>query len=238
MAQTNFTPISLYYSATASSVPVNTNLTAGELAINTNDGKLFYKDSSNVVQTLASKAAAAFPNVNGSTSGAVTLAAPAVAGTNTATFPAATGTVMVSGNMPAFSANTVTAQSFASSTFTKVQYNVETFDTNSNYDPTTNYRFTPTVAGYYQINANVSFAGSAVGYAQMGIYKNGGFTVGGSGIPNNVTIGGLCNVSSVVYCNGSTDYIEIYAWQSSGGALALQTGAGNNTFSGCLVRGA
>ena len=58
MAQTNFTPISLYYSATASSVPVNTNLTAGELAINTNDGKLFYKDSSGVVQTLASKAAA------------------------------------------------------------------------------------------------------------------------------------------------------------------------------------
>jgi hypothetical protein len=55
----------LYYSATASSVPVNTNLTAGELAINTNDGKLFYKDSSNVVQTLASKAAASgtFPQV-------------------------------------------------------------------------------------------------------------------------------------------------------------------------------
>ena len=58
MAQTNYTPISLYYSATASNVPVNTNLVAGELAINTNDGKLFYKDSSGVVQTLASKAAA------------------------------------------------------------------------------------------------------------------------------------------------------------------------------------
>jgi hypothetical protein len=142
------------------------------------------------------------------------------------------------GVAPAFSANTVTAQSFSTSTFTKVQYNVEVFDTNSNYDPTTNYRFTPTVAGYYQINANVSFSGSATGYAQMGIYKNGNFIVGGSGIPNNVTIGGQCNVSSVIYCNGSTDYIEIYAWQSSGGALALQTGAGNNTFSGCLVRGA
>ena len=55
MAQTNYTPISLYYSATASSVPVNTNLVAGELAINTNDGKLFYKDSSGVVQVLATK---------------------------------------------------------------------------------------------------------------------------------------------------------------------------------------
>ena len=56
MAQTGYTPISLYYSATASSVPVNTNLAAGELAINTNDGKLYYKDSSGVVQLLASKA--------------------------------------------------------------------------------------------------------------------------------------------------------------------------------------
>ena len=55
MAQTNYTPISLYYSATASNVPVNTNLVAGELAINTNDGKLFYKDSSGVVQVLATK---------------------------------------------------------------------------------------------------------------------------------------------------------------------------------------
>ena len=55
MAQTNYTPISIYYSATASNVPVNTNLVAGELAINTADGKLFYKDSSGVVQVLATK---------------------------------------------------------------------------------------------------------------------------------------------------------------------------------------
>ena len=59
MSQTNYTPISLYYSATASNVPVNTNLVAGELAINTNDGKLFYKDSSGVVQVLATKATTA-----------------------------------------------------------------------------------------------------------------------------------------------------------------------------------
>jgi urease beta subunit len=56
MAATNYTPISLYYSATASATPTAGNLVAGELALNTNDGKLFYKDSSGVVQTLASKA--------------------------------------------------------------------------------------------------------------------------------------------------------------------------------------
>jgi hypothetical protein len=59
MAQTNFTPISLYYSATATNVPTAGNLVAGELAINTADGKLFYKDSAGVVQTIATKNATA-----------------------------------------------------------------------------------------------------------------------------------------------------------------------------------
>jgi hypothetical protein len=55
MAQTGYTPISIYYSATATNVPTAGNLVAGELAINTADGKLFYKDSSGVVQTIATK---------------------------------------------------------------------------------------------------------------------------------------------------------------------------------------
>jgi hypothetical protein len=55
MAQTNFTPISLYYSATAAAVPTAGNLIPGELAINTADGKLFYKDSAGVVQVIGTK---------------------------------------------------------------------------------------------------------------------------------------------------------------------------------------
>jgi len=54
MAQTGYTPISLYYSATAAAVPVNTNLANGELAINTADMKLYAKNSSGVVTLLAS----------------------------------------------------------------------------------------------------------------------------------------------------------------------------------------
>jgi len=60
MAQTGYTPILTYASGTASNVPLAANLTTGasgaELAINYTDGKLFYKDNSGVVQTLASKA--------------------------------------------------------------------------------------------------------------------------------------------------------------------------------------
>ena len=58
MAQTGYTPISIYYSATTSNVPTAGNLVAGELAINTADGKLFYKDSSGVVQVIAGKGGA------------------------------------------------------------------------------------------------------------------------------------------------------------------------------------
>ena len=55
MAQTGYTPISIYYSATATNTPTAGNLVAGELAINTADGKLFYKDSAGVVQVIGTK---------------------------------------------------------------------------------------------------------------------------------------------------------------------------------------
>ena len=59
MAQSGYTPIAIYSSPTTTNVPLAANLVAGELAINTVDGKLFYKDSGGVVQVIASKAAAA-----------------------------------------------------------------------------------------------------------------------------------------------------------------------------------
>lgn len=59
MAASGFTPIQLYRTATASAAPSAGNLADGELAINTNDGKLFYKDNLGAVQTIATKASAA-----------------------------------------------------------------------------------------------------------------------------------------------------------------------------------
>ena len=53
MAETGFTPIQLYRTATASAVPTAGNMNDGELAINTNDGKLFFKNSSGAVTVLA-----------------------------------------------------------------------------------------------------------------------------------------------------------------------------------------
>ena len=55
MSQSGYTPISLYYSSTASAVPTAGNLVAGELALNNLDGKLFYKDNAGVVQVIGTK---------------------------------------------------------------------------------------------------------------------------------------------------------------------------------------
>jgi len=55
MAQAGFTPIKIYSSSTATNVPLAANLAQGELAINTADGKLFYEDSSGVVQVIGWK---------------------------------------------------------------------------------------------------------------------------------------------------------------------------------------
>jgi len=57
MAATNYTPIQLYYSTTASAAPTAGNLMNGELAINITDGKLYYKDNGGVVQVIATKGA-------------------------------------------------------------------------------------------------------------------------------------------------------------------------------------
>ena len=172
--------------------------------------------------------------LSGDTSGAVTVTVPAVAGTNTITLPAATGTVMVSGNMPAFSVYQSTLQAVSNNTLTKIQLQTEEFDTASAFDSTTNYRFTPLVAGYYQINGAVFFA-SATASVIASIYKNGSEYKRGVYFG---TSGQSAIVSSLVYLNGSTDYIELYGYQSSGGNLNTQTGIIATWFNGSMVRAA
>jgi hypothetical protein len=108
--------------------------------------------------------------LNGATSGSISLESPAVSGTTTLTLPT-NRYCMVNG--PAFSAYLSSSQSISSSTFTKVQCNTEEFDTNSNYDNATNYRFTPTVAGYYQISGCINFSSTTKAEFLTTIYKNG-----------------------------------------------------------------
>jgi hypothetical protein len=59
MAASGFTPIQLYRTATAAAAPTAGNLADGELAINTLDEKLYFKNSAGTVKVLASTAGAA-----------------------------------------------------------------------------------------------------------------------------------------------------------------------------------
>ncbi len=132
----------------------------------------------------------------------------------------------VAGNGPAFSAGPNATQSISAGTWTKMQYNTEEFDTNSNYDASTNYRFTPTVAGYYQINGCAeSTANSASGYFLVAVYKNGSAFKYGQNYKSDTSSGPSASIATLVYFNGSTDYVELYAiganaWTRGGNLLA------------------
>ena len=192
--------------------------------------------------------------LNSTGGGSVTLTTPSTASDFTATFPAATGNVVttgssavvsqtmlasgVAGNGPAFSAYRSTNQSISTGTWTKVQADVEEFDTNSNYDNTTNYRFTPTVAGYYQINGEIKLSGAAA-ILIASIYKNGSEFKRGTQFGSAAGAGQASAVSALVYFNGSSDYVELYAFQSSGSTLNIEgSGGTNGYFQAFLARAA
>lgn len=79
------------------------------------------------------------------------------------------------GNTPSFHAYRNGDQSISNASVTKIQFNVETYDSDSKYDHSTNYRFTPTVAGQYFIYAGCQFkmSGSKLYQTRLYIYKNG-----------------------------------------------------------------
>jgi len=183
--------------------------------------------------------AALIPSASATGSGTMTLAGPSTNSNQTITIPDASGTMMVSGNMPAFGATLSTSQTFTANTWTKVQFNSEDFDTNTCYDPSTNYRFTPNVAGYYQINTWISFDSSGTNPTAVGakIYKNGSYYRIGNfqaaTSNSSVMVGG----SGIVYANGSTDYFETYGYMN-GGSGTISVYPTGSYFSAALVRSA
>jgi hypothetical protein len=163
--------------------------------------------------------------------GSITIQEPATASNFTQTLPAATGTVLVSGNQPAFSAYQSSAQTLSSATVTKITLNLEEFDTNTNFDSS---RFTPTVAGYYQVNMMFS-ASTTSNTGYVALYKNGAaFKFGQIATAN--ALGFNASASFLVFMNGTTDYLEMYGYLSTGATTTF--GTSNTIFSGCLVRGA
>ena len=178
--------------------------------------------------------AALIPSASASGSGTMTLASPATNSNQTITIPDATGTMMVSGNMPAFSAYQSSATSVSNATGTKILFGNETFDTNNNFASS---RFTPTIAGYYQISGSVAlnFSGASIVQLYMNTSTQVAFTYA-AGITGAMPSTGV--ISKLLYFNGSTDYVEVFSYQNSGGSVNTDTNSGGTWFTGVLVRNA
>ena len=179
---------------------------------------------------------------NASGTGDFTIEAPNSNTDRTLTLPDETGTVLTTAtagvpvNGPAFSAYQSTLQSISTATFTKIQFQTEQFDTSSAFDNATNYRFTPLVAGYYQITLSMQTVNSISILGSL--YFNGAAIAQSVGVPISAVANPTIIISKLVYMNGSTDYIEGYVYQNSGGAVNSSTGLGNTFFQGVMVRSA
>ena len=112
-------------------------------------------------------------------------------------------------NYPAFDTKYGSSQTVSSATWTVLNYSTENFDTNNCYDNSTNYRFTPTVAGKYFLRAIVSYDLTPQSLV-ISIFKNGSIVpesyrrLSDSATLSYPTI----DTHVMVEANGSTDYFD------------------------------
>lgn len=178
---------------------------------------------------------------NGSASRRITIQPASLGASRTLTLPDATGTAMVSGAMPTFRAYANASQTVTLSTFTKIAIDTEDFDTASCFD-TSLYRFTPNVAGYYQVNGTLrAKVVTTFNTILLSLYKNGsGYTrtqvLASLAANNNNAI----STNEVVYMNGTTDYLELYGLLGGSGTATFDATSSTvtSTFSAVLVRAA
>ena len=135
----------------------------------------------------------------------------------------------VAGTGPAFSAYQSSAQTVTLNTFTKILFQTEEFDTNSNFASST---FTPTVAGYYLITSAIEPA-SAQTFQYIFVYKNGSNFKQNS---NGSSAGTGSALSALIYLNGSTDYLEIYTYLSV--TSTISANSRSTYFQASMVRSA
>jgi hypothetical protein len=138
---------------------------------------------------------------------------------------------------PAFSAWLNGSQSLTDGVATKIAYNAELFDTDGCFDPTTNYRFTPTKAGYYQINVTTYGSSTLNTRTFSRLYKNGSNYISlWDVIPPTGVVNAWFSGSGLVYMNGSSDYLEVYIRMTGTGLNAPGGSSTENQFSGVWIR--
>lgn len=147
------------------------------------------------------------------------------AGSGNITIPSGVG---LTGHMyPAFEvfSNGVSID-ITTTTLTKLVFTVEKFDTDSAYDTSTG-RFTPQVAGKYFCYGRLAYnTATDFDNIQIALAKNGSDFASLLGRNEFYT---SINTYGVAELNGSSDYVELYTKQNSGGTVGLLTSNQNGT---------
>lgn len=218
MAQSGYTPISLYYSATGAAVPLAADLIAGELALNTNDGKLYYKNSSNVVTLLAGATAGpaggsttqvqynnggVLAGITGATTNgtALTLVAPVLGTPASGTVTNLTGTASININ-GTVGATTATTGAFTSGTFSAAS----------------------------RFDSNLAVGGTPVQATRLSVKQSGTTLLTGMSVEASATDSLLALYSDGTDFNIRSDYNTTGIYQPiklwTSGAVAMTIGAG------------
>lgn len=138
--------------------------------------------------------------------------------------------------VPAFSVGADSNQTgIVNNTATKIDFNASEFDTHGWFDLSTD-RFTPQIAGYYQFNATVwgvTNNSSTTARVIIYIYKNGSAKQTLAAMPFWGNANGAASGSHLLYMNGSTDYVELYASVTAAGNIFFNNA---RNFQGFLVR--
>lgn len=137
----------------------------------------------------------------------------------------------VAGTGPAFRVSrTVSSQSLTQNVNTKVLFDTVVFDTANNFS-VANSRFTPSVAGYYSIYTAIQILGTAT-TPNVTFSKNGS-TDSYANYPAITSANMILNGATLMYLNGTTDYVEIY---TAVGSAGNSVNNGNTFFAGFLAR--
>lgn len=131
-------------------------------------------------------------------------------------------------------------QSISNSTATAISFNGEDYDTNSFHDNSTNNtRITiPSgQGGYYLVYGNCGWGINATGRREFSLRKNGGTPAladGGTGPTSGAYVS---NIFSIVVNLLAADYIELFAFQTTGGAFDVESTTSLGTTFGVVKLG-
>ncbi|MEV7034642.1 hypothetical protein AB0N99_30975 [Streptomyces sp. NPDC093272] len=133
-----------------------------------------------------------------------------------------------SNGVPRFKGYASSSQTLTTGTVdTPLTLDTEDYDSDNGHSTTVNTsRYTVQVAGTYVIMGTAAIATSATGNRKLGININGSNARGGVAQGAGLSTNSWCACVSTVQALNVGDYIELVAWQSSGGNLTTSATAG------------